>query len=125
MFWREMEEAGIAAGVLIGRQVPDDTASVSNDDIHDMAVEFPDKIIPFGSLDASRGVSATPKRCWAEIWSEPCFPVPRAARHIGPRFFKSTEPGRDHRLSRPNRAYLHDSLRLLCIFATFHVFYKV
>lgn len=59
LFWREMDEAGIAAGVVIGRQVPDDTASVSNDDIHDMAREFPDRIIPFGSLDISRGVAAT------------------------------------------------------------------
>lgn len=58
-FWKEMEAAGIARGVIIGRQVPDDTASVSNDDIHDMALEFPDKIIPFGSLDVSIGVSAT------------------------------------------------------------------
>ena len=58
LFWEEMEEAGIASGVVIGRQVPDDTASVSNDDIRDLAVEFPDKIVPFGSLDISRGVSA-------------------------------------------------------------------
>ena len=58
LFWREMEDAGISGGVIIGRQVPDDTASVSNDDINDMAREFPDKIIPFGSLDISRGISA-------------------------------------------------------------------
>lgn len=59
LFWDEMAEAGIFRGVVIGRQIPDDTASVSNDDIHDMALEYPDKIIPFGSLDISRGVSAT------------------------------------------------------------------
>lgn len=58
LFWKEMEEAGIARGVIMGRQVPDDTASVSNDDIHDMALEFPDKVIPFGSLDVSQGISA-------------------------------------------------------------------
>ncbi|MBO4335352.1 MAG: amidohydrolase, partial [Desulfovibrio sp.] len=34
LFWQEMDEAGISAGVIIGRQVPDDTASVPNDDIH-------------------------------------------------------------------------------------------
>ena len=59
LFWKEMDEAGISAGVIIGRQVPDDTASVPNDDINDMARAFPDRIIPFGSLDVSRGVAAS------------------------------------------------------------------
>ena len=58
LFWKEMDKADIKKGVAIGRQVPDDTASVSNDDIHALAMEFPDKIIPFGSLDVSRGISA-------------------------------------------------------------------
>jgi len=59
LFWKEMEEAGISGGVIIGRQVPNDAASVPNDDILDMAREYPGKIIPFGSLDITRGVSAT------------------------------------------------------------------
>ena len=59
LFWKEMEDAGISRGVVIGRQVPNDAASVPNDDVLDMAREFPDKIIPFGSLDITRGVSAT------------------------------------------------------------------
>lgn len=59
LFWKEMEEAGICGGVVIGRQVPNDAASISNDDIHDMALEYPDRIIPFGSLDVSRGVART------------------------------------------------------------------
>ena len=59
LFWKEMEDAGISKGVVIGRQVPNDAASVPNDDVLDMTREFPDKIIPFGSLDITRGVSAT------------------------------------------------------------------
>lgn len=59
LFWQEMKDAGISKGVVIGRQVPNDAASVPNDDVLDMAREFPDKIIPFGSLDITRGVSAT------------------------------------------------------------------
>lgn len=30
LFWKEMEEAGISGGVIIGRQVPNDAASVPN-----------------------------------------------------------------------------------------------
>ena len=59
LFWQEAEAAGIRKGVAIGRQVPDDMASVSNDDVHALATEYPDRIIPFGSLDVSRGISAT------------------------------------------------------------------
>ena len=59
LFWKEMEDAGISGGVIIGRQVPNDAASVPNDDILDMAREYPGKIIPFGSVDVTRGVSAT------------------------------------------------------------------
>ena len=58
LFWKELAAAGIRKGVAIGRQIPDDTASVSNDDVHALAVEYPDKIIPFGSLDVSRGIAA-------------------------------------------------------------------
>ena len=58
LFWKEMDEAGISGGVVIGRQMPDDSASVPNDDIIGMAREFPDKIVAFGGLDVSRGVSA-------------------------------------------------------------------
>ena len=58
LFWQEADRAGIGKGVAIGRQVPDDTASVANDDIHALAMEYPDRIIPFGSLDVSRGVAA-------------------------------------------------------------------
>lgn len=57
LFWQEMEAAGIAAGCAIGRQAPDDTVSVRNEDIFQLAREHPDKIIPFGSLDISRGVA--------------------------------------------------------------------
>ena len=57
-YWKELAAAGIRKGVAIGRQIPDDTASVSNDDVHALAVEYPDKIIPFGSLDVSRGIAA-------------------------------------------------------------------
>lgn len=59
LFWKEMEEAGICRGIAMGRQVPNDAVSVSNDDILEMAREFPDKIIPFGSLDITRGISQT------------------------------------------------------------------
>ncbi len=59
LFWKEMDEAGISSGVIIGRQLPDDSVSVSNDDILEMAREYPEKIIPFGSLDITRGVSQT------------------------------------------------------------------
>ena len=57
LFWKELAAAGIRKGVAIGRQIPDDTASVSNDDVHALAVEYPDKIIPFGSLECIPGHS--------------------------------------------------------------------
>ena len=78
-----MKDAGISKGVVIGRQVPNDAASVPNDDVLDMARKFPDKIIPFGSLDITRGVSATLdelERCIEGgikgIAMEPAYAVP-------------------------------------------------
>lgn len=58
LFWAEMEEAGICGGVVIGRQVPDDSASVSNRDVAELAEKSGGRLVPFGSLDISRGVSA-------------------------------------------------------------------
>lgn len=58
LFWKEMEEAGISAGVIMGRRLPDDAASVDNSDILEMAREFPEKVVPFGSVDISGGISA-------------------------------------------------------------------
>lgn len=59
LFLEEMEEAGICGGVVIGRQVPDDSASVANEEITQLSRDYPGKFIPFGSLDISRGVAAT------------------------------------------------------------------
>lgn len=39
--------------------MPDDLASVPNDDVLAMAQEFPGKVVPFGSIDISRGVAAS------------------------------------------------------------------
>lgn len=58
LFWEEMAEAGICGGVVIGRQIPDDSASVPNSDILELAEISAGKIVPFGSLDISRGVAA-------------------------------------------------------------------
>lgn len=57
-FLKEMESAGIGAGVVMGRRVPDDAVSVSNDDILELGRLFPDTFVPFVGLDVSRGVAA-------------------------------------------------------------------
>lgn len=57
LFWEEMSEAGIGKGVIMGRQVPDDGMSVANGDILALAKAYPEKLVPFGSLDISMGVS--------------------------------------------------------------------
>lgn len=57
-FWREMDDAGISMAVAIGRKVPDDSVSVANESVAALAREYPQKIVGFGSLDISRGVSA-------------------------------------------------------------------
>lgn len=59
LFWKEQDAAGITKGIAMGRLVPDDLSSVTNDDIHALAKAYPDRVVPFGGLDVSRGVAAT------------------------------------------------------------------
>lgn len=83
LFWEEMKGAGICGGVVIGRQIPDDSASVPNSDILELAKASAGKIVPFGSLDISKGVAATMEEledCIAKgfkgIALEPAYALP-------------------------------------------------
>lgn len=61
LFLQEMHEAGITAGVVMGRQVANDMASASNDDIRELASAYPDTFIPFASINTGLGVSGMMK----------------------------------------------------------------
>jgi len=57
LFLKEMEEAGIDRGVIMGRQAAG-YGCVSNDDIEEIVRDYPDKFIPFAGIDPSDPVKA-------------------------------------------------------------------
>lgn len=59
MFLEEMKEAGITQGVIMGRPGLKNWAGcVPNEDVRDLAKEYPDVFIPFGGVDVSGGILA-------------------------------------------------------------------
>lgn len=60
LFLKEMEEAGIDQGVVMGRATSG-VPGVSNEDILQLTKEYPGKFVPFGSVDARQGIAAALK----------------------------------------------------------------
>lgn len=56
LFLAEMREAAIDKGVVMARNIGDKKASVSNEDVLELAKAYPDIIIPFGGVDLSGGI---------------------------------------------------------------------
>ena len=57
LFFKEMEEAGIDKGVVLGRDTGTRWGYVKNDAIMDVVNAYPDKFIAgFGSVDVTRGI---------------------------------------------------------------------
>lgn len=61
LFFQEMEEAGVEKGVVMARNIGDKAASVSNEDVKDLAEAYPDRIVPFGGIDLSTGIFSAVK----------------------------------------------------------------
>lgn len=61
LFFQEMKEAGVEKGVVMARNIGNKAASVSNEDVKELAEMYPDVIIPFGGVDLSSGVFAAVK----------------------------------------------------------------
>lgn len=59
--FREMDEAGIVAGVMTGRQAIAPFGRVPNDDIYELAELYPDRLIGLPALDVSRPREALPE----------------------------------------------------------------
>lgn len=56
LFFKEMDEAGIGSGVVMGRAAGNWASVVSNEDVHDLCRHYPDKFYPFGGVDVSSGI---------------------------------------------------------------------
>lgn len=61
LFFQEMREAGVEKGVVMARNIGDKSASVSNEDVKELAAMYPDRIIPFGGIDLSSGIFSAVK----------------------------------------------------------------
>ncbi len=55
-FYKEMEEAGITRGCLLGRRSSTVWSGVDSADIHELCTQFPDRFIGFGAIDASEDI---------------------------------------------------------------------
>ena len=58
-FYREMDEAGISKGCLLGRRSSTAWSGVDSYDIYELCQEHPDRFIGFGSVDASEDIMET------------------------------------------------------------------
>lgn len=56
LFLEEMNEAGIKKGVIMARAAANYAAAVPNEDVRDLALEYPDTFVPFGGIDVSSGI---------------------------------------------------------------------
>lgn len=56
-FLEEMDEAGIVKGVILPRNTAIGWGGVSNDEVVAVSREYPDRFIPFASVDVSMGIS--------------------------------------------------------------------
>ena len=61
LFFRELNDAGVDKGVVMARNIADKAASVSNEDVKELAEMYPDRIIPFGGVDLSAGIFSAMK----------------------------------------------------------------
>lgn len=56
-FFKEMDEAGITKGCLIGRRSSGDwVGGVKNEDIYELCQQYPDKFIGIGGIDTSNSI---------------------------------------------------------------------
>lgn len=61
LFMEEMQEAGIGKGVVMARAASNWAASVPNEDVRSLALEYPDTFIPFGGVNVSCGIASALK----------------------------------------------------------------
>lgn len=60
-FLKEMDEAGITKGCLLGRRSSTVWSGVEDRDIYDLCQEYPDKFYGFGAIDASEDILSSLK----------------------------------------------------------------
>lgn len=95
LFFKEMEEAGIDKGVVLGRDTATKWGYVTNDAVMDVVREYPDKFLAgFGSVDVTRGIR------------ESVDEVQRAVKELGCRGIV-LEPGTSSPPCYPNDARLY------------------
>lgn len=56
LFLEEMKEAGIEKGVIMARAASNFASTVPNEDVRELALEYPDRFFPFGGVDVSGGI---------------------------------------------------------------------